>query len=94
MAIVLCRRRRAVIARRRHPEPWVVADRAGDVHWSPGGYVTVTLQEGIGSNYISGIQATLTAPDGSTLNGTSAMDYQEPTYSFVCEDGPCCCRAS
>ena len=56
---------------------------------APGEYVTVTLQEGIGSNYISGIQATLTAPDGSTLNGTSVMDYQEPTYSFVCEDGPC-----
>ena len=56
---------------------------------TPGEYVTITLQEGTGDSYISGIQATLTAPDGSTLNGTSVMDYQEPTYSFVCENGPC-----
>lgn len=56
---------------------------------TPGQYVTLAIQEGREGNgsYISGIQITVTAPDGTVLNGTAVMDYQQPTYSFTCPGG-------
>ena len=70
----------------------------GEVTFSgtPGEYLAVTIMEGISvvngsdvTSEISGIQTTVIAPDGSVLNGTVVMGYQNPTSSFTCATGPC-----
>jgi YD repeat-containing protein len=63
---------------------------------TPGEYVAVAIMEGISdvngfdtTSEISGIQTTVLAPDGSVLNGTALMGFQNPTSSFTCATGPC-----
>ena len=60
-----------------------------------GEYVAIAIQEGGtqsegGGGEISGIQTTVLAPDGSLLNGSALMGFQNPTSSFTCATGPCC----
>jgi hypothetical protein len=53
---------------------------------TPGQFVAITLQEGVNTdtNYISNLQITVTAPDGSILSGPGLMMPPNPVWTSSC----------